>query len=110
MVLYEEADVSGSAVNEGFNRRLAGELAEMQEQGVYKTLLHIMGMQGAVVELEEFGETVNLCSNNYVGLCDVPEVVEAVRDGATIMAASFQPRSKASPIPVFIPNPPAGLC
>ena len=82
MVLYEEADVSGSAVNEGFNRRLAGELAEMQEQGVYKTLLHIMGMQGAVVELEEFGETVNLCSNNYVGLCDVPEVVEAVRDGA----------------------------
>jgi glycine C-acetyltransferase len=82
MVLYEEADVSGSAVNDGFNRRLAGELAEMQEQGVYKTLLHIMGMQGAVVELEEFGETVNLCSNNYVGLCDVPEVVEAVRDGA----------------------------
>ena len=83
MVLYEEADVSGSAVNDGFNRRLAGELAELQEQGVYKTLLHIMGMQGAVVDLEEFGETVNLCSNNYVGLCDVPEVVEAVRDGAS---------------------------
>ena len=83
MVLYEEADVSGSAVNDDFNRRLAGELAELQEQGVYKTLLHIMGMQGAVVDLEEFGETVNLCSNNYVGLCDVPEVVEAVRDGAS---------------------------
>jgi glycine C-acetyltransferase len=82
MVLYEEADVSGSPVNAALNRRLAGELAEMQEQGVYKTLLHIMGMQGAVVELQEFGETVNLCSNNYVGLCDVPEVVEAVREGA----------------------------
>ena len=81
MVLYEEADVSGSAVNGAFNRRLAGELAEMQAQGVYKTLLHIMGMQGAVVELEEFGETVNLCSNNYVGLCDVPEVVAAVLPG-----------------------------
>jgi glycine C-acetyltransferase len=83
MVLYEEADVSGSTVNEGLNRRLAGELAGMQEQGVYKSLLHIMGMQGAVVQLEEFGETVNLCSNNYVGLCDVPEVIEAVRDGAS---------------------------
>ena len=82
MVLYKEADVSGSAVNEGLNRRLAGELAEMQEQGVYKRLLHIMGMQGAVVELEGFGQTINLCSNNYVGLCDVPEVVEAVREGA----------------------------
>jgi glycine C-acetyltransferase len=82
MVLYKEADVSGSAVNEGLNRRLAEELAGMQEQGVYKTLLHIMGMQGAVVDLEGFGETVNLCSNNYVGLCDVPEVIEGVREGA----------------------------
>ena len=82
MVLYEEADVAGSAVNAAFNRRIAAELQGMQEQGVYKTLLHIMGMQGAVVELEEFGETVNLCSNNYVGLCDVPEVVEGVREGA----------------------------
>jgi glycine C-acetyltransferase len=82
MVLYKEADVSGSTVNAGLNTRLAAELAEMQEQGVYKVLLHIMGMQGAVVQLQEFGETVNLCSNNYVGLCDVPEVVEAVRAGA----------------------------
>ncbi|MCL7971112.1 MAG: glycine C-acetyltransferase [marine benthic group bacterium] len=82
MVLYEEADVAGSAVNAAFNRRIAAELQGMQEQGVYKALLHIMGMQGAVVELEEFGETVNLCSNNYVGLCDVPEVVEGVREGA----------------------------
>ncbi|MCK5448995.1 MAG: aminotransferase class I/II-fold pyridoxal phosphate-dependent enzyme, partial [Gemmatimonadetes bacterium] len=87
MVLYKEADVSGSTVNEGLNRRLVGELAGMQEQGVYKSLLHIMGMQGAVVQLEEFGETVNLCSNNYVGLCDVPEVIEAVRDGASLYGA-----------------------
>jgi len=82
MVLYEEADVSASAVNRGLNRRLAAELGAMQEEGVYKTLLHIMGMQGAVVDLEEYGETVNLCSNNYVGLCDVPEVIEGVREGA----------------------------
>jgi glycine C-acetyltransferase len=83
MVLYEEADVAASVVNRDFNRRLAAELAGMQEEGVYKTLLHIAGMQGAVVELEEFGETVNLCSNNYLGLCDVPEVIEGVRDGAS---------------------------
>jgi glycine C-acetyltransferase len=82
MVLYEEADVAASVVNRGLNRRLAAELGAMQEEGVYKTLLHIMGMQGAVVDLEEFGETVNLCSNNYVGLCDVPEVIEGVREGA----------------------------
>ena len=82
MVLYEEGDVAGSPVNAGLSRRLSGELREMQEQGVYKQLLHILGTQGPVVRLEDFGETVNLCSNNYLGLCDVREIVEAVRVGA----------------------------
>ena len=82
MTLYEEGDVSTSPVNEGLNRRLSSELSEMREQGVLKRLQHILGMQGPVIELEEFGETVNLCSNNYLGMCDTPEVVEAVRDGA----------------------------
>lgn len=82
MVLYEESDVSGSVVNQGLNRRLGEELHEMEDQGVLKALQHIRGSQGAVVDLEGYGETVNLCSNNYLGLCDVPEVVQAVRDGA----------------------------
>lgn len=82
MTLYEEGDVSTSPVNEGLSRRLAGELAEMQEQGVFKHLQHICGAQGPVVDLEGYGETVNLCSNNYIGLCDVPEVIAGVRDGA----------------------------
>jgi len=82
MTLYEEGDVSTSPVNEGLNRRLAGELAEMRAQGVFKHLQHICGPQGPVVNLEGYGETVNLCSNNYLGLCDVPEVVAGVREGA----------------------------
>ena len=82
MTLYEEGDVSTSPVNEGLNRRLAGELAEMRAQGVFKHLQHICGPQGPVVNLEGYGETVNLCSNNYLGLCDVPEVVAGLREGA----------------------------
>jgi len=82
MTLYEEGDVSTSPVNEGLNRRLATELAGMQEQGVFKHLQHICGPQGPVVDLEGYGETINLCSNNYLGLCDVPEVVAGVREGA----------------------------
>ena len=58
--------------------RLKRELHEMQEQGVYKTLLHIDSPQDAVVRLEETGgEVVNLCSNNYLGLSNTPEVIEA---------------------------------
>ncbi|MCL7982793.1 MAG: aminotransferase class I/II-fold pyridoxal phosphate-dependent enzyme, partial [marine benthic group bacterium] len=82
MTLYEEGDVSTSPVNEGLNRRLSSELSEMRSQGVLKQLQHICGPQGPVVDLEGYGETINLCSNNYLGLCDVPEVVAAVRDGA----------------------------
>ena len=87
MTLYEEGDVSTSPVNEGLNRRLAGELAEMRAQGVFKHLQHICGPQGPVVNLEGYGETVNLCSNNYLGLCDVPEVVAGVREGADTYGA-----------------------
>ncbi|MGD8494732.1 MAG: glycine C-acetyltransferase [Gemmatimonadales bacterium] len=82
MVLYDESDVTSTAVNRGFNQRLAQELAEMKAEGVWKRLQHIASPQGAVVELEGYGETVNLCSNNYLGLCDRPEVVEAVEAGA----------------------------
>ena len=83
MVLYDESDVATSVVNRDFNRRLADEIGQMRADGVWKRLQHIMGAQGAVVRLEEYGETVNLCSNNYLGLCDRPEVVEATRDAAS---------------------------
>ncbi|MEJ2482134.1 MAG: glycine C-acetyltransferase [Gemmatimonadota bacterium] len=82
MTQYEEGDVSTSPVNEGLNRRLSNELSDMRQQGVLKQLQHICGPQGPVVDLEGYGETINLCSNNYLGLCDVPEVVAAVREGA----------------------------
>ena len=82
MVLYDESDVAASVVNRRLNRRLADELEDMSRGGVLKKLQHILGPQGPVVDLEGYGETVNLCSNNYVGLCDVPEVVAAVSDGA----------------------------
>ncbi len=81
MTLYGERDLTGETVNRGLEERLGAELAEMREQGVFKTLLHILGHQSAVVELEGYGEVVNLCSNNYLGLCDEPSVMEAVREG-----------------------------
>ena len=68
-------------MNQGLSERLARELGEMRDRGVLKTLQHIEGPQSAVIRLEGFGEVVNLCSNNYVGLCDEPSVMQAVRDG-----------------------------
>jgi glycine C-acetyltransferase len=62
----------------GLFERLRSELGEMQEQGVYKRLIHLDSPQDAVVRIEETGgEVINLCSNNYLGLCSTPEVVSA---------------------------------
>ncbi|UCC71117.1 MAG: glycine C-acetyltransferase [Gemmatimonadota bacterium] len=62
----------------GLFERLRRELQEMQEQGVYKQLIHLDSPQDAVVKIEETGsEVINLCSNNYLGLCNTPEVVAA---------------------------------
>jgi len=68
-------------VTQAFDDRLARELEQMREEGEYQEARHIQGRQSAVVELEEYGEVVNLCSNNYLGLCDEPEVMEGVKRG-----------------------------
>jgi len=57
--------------------RLRAELDEFRRTGVYKHLNHLDGPQGARAVMEGHGEVVILSSNNYLGLCDVPEVVEA---------------------------------
>lgn len=81
MTLYEERDVMTSNVNRGLEHRLVTELLEMRENGVHKELLHIMGRQAPVVDIDGLGETINMCSNNYLGLCDEPSVMQAVKDG-----------------------------
>ena len=67
MTLYTETDVATSSVNRGLESRLREELDEMVERGVHKKLLYIMGKQSAVVDIDGFGDTINLCSNNYLG-------------------------------------------
>ena len=59
------------------DRRLAGELARLEADGVYKRLNHIQGPQGARVHMEGRGEIIVLSSNNYLGLANDPVVVQA---------------------------------
>jgi len=64
-----------------FRSRLREELDAFRRDGVYKRLNHLDGPQGARARMEGRGEVVILSSNNYLGLCDVPEVVAAGHDG-----------------------------
>ncbi|HXW97371.1 MAG TPA: glycine C-acetyltransferase [Gemmatimonadales bacterium] len=60
--------------------RLQAELAQFKKDGVYKHLLYLDSPQGPRVKMEGVGEVVVLSSNNYLGLCTVPEVVRAGKD------------------------------
>jgi len=64
-----------------FTARLQAELDEFRRTGVYKRLLYLDGVQGARTSMEGRGDVIILSSNNYLGLCDVPEVIAAGKAG-----------------------------
>jgi glycine C-acetyltransferase len=53
------------------------ELEQFRRDGVYKRLNYLEGPQGPRTRMEGRGEVVILSSNNYLGLCNDPEVVAA---------------------------------
>jgi glycine C-acetyltransferase len=60
-----------------FAARLQTELDQLRREGVYKRLNHLASPQAPRVRMEGRGEVVILSSNNYLGLCTVPEVIAA---------------------------------
>jgi len=63
-----------------FVTRLAAELDQFKQDGIYKRLNHLDSPQAARVQMEGRGEVVILSSNNYLGLCTVPDVVQGGKD------------------------------
>ena len=83
------------------DNRLEGQLAEFKRDGVYKRLNHLDGPQGPRAEMEGRGEVIILSSNNYLGLCNEPEVVRAGKEGldhygAGTASVRFPKRSRRS--------------
>jgi glycine C-acetyltransferase len=58
-------------------RRLEAELEQFIKDGVYKRLNYLESPQGARVRMEGRGEVIILSSNNYLGLSNQREVIEA---------------------------------
>ena len=63
-----------------FADALQSELDQFRKDGVYKRLNYLDSPQAARVRMEGRGEVVILSSNNYLGLCHTPEVVQAGKD------------------------------
>lgn len=64
-------------MNAGFVSALQAGLDDLKAAGTYKRLNHLDSPQAARVRMEGRGEVLILSSNNYLGLCDEPAVVEA---------------------------------
>jgi glycine C-acetyltransferase len=61
--------------------QLGAELEAMDEAGTLKRIPVLRSPQGPVVEIEGRGEVLCLCSNDYLGLANHPEVVAAGAEG-----------------------------
>lgn len=69
------------SLNQPFRASLESQLADLREKKVYKRLNHLASPQAAHVQMEGRGDVLILSSNNYLGLCNEPAVVEAGHDG-----------------------------
>ena len=67
--------------NSAFRASLASQISELKEKKVYKRLNYLASPQSAHVKMEGRGDILILSSNNYLGLCNEPVVVEAGHDG-----------------------------
>ena len=59
---------------------LAKDLAEIKSAGLWKTERVIASDQKNDITLADGSEVINMCANNYLGLANNPEVIQAAKD------------------------------
>ncbi|MFD1292991.1 glycine C-acetyltransferase [Lutibacter holmesii] len=59
---------------------LQKELHNIKEAGLYKSERIITSSQDAVIKISTGEEVINFCANNYLGLSNHPEVIQAAKD------------------------------
>ncbi len=67
--------------NSAFDKRATELLKNLHETGQYKHLQTLLSPMGPTVQMAGHGEVIVLCSNNYLGLADHPEVIAAGVEG-----------------------------
>ncbi len=60
---------------------LKKELNDIKGEGLYKNERIIISPQGAKIKLDTGQEVLNFCANNYLGLSDHPELINAAIEG-----------------------------
>ncbi|MFN0728560.1 glycine C-acetyltransferase [Polaribacter gochangensis] len=60
--------------------QLQQELQEIKDAGLYKSERIITSSQDAVIKISTGEEVINFCANNYLGLSNHPDVIQAAKD------------------------------
>lgn len=68
-------------MNAAFEAQLQHELDGLKKTGTYKHLRHLTTPMAPEVHMEEAGDVIVLSSNNYLGLSDQQEVIDAGIEG-----------------------------
>lgn len=64
----------------GFQKHLQNELADIQSAGLYKNERIIVSPQGAAIKVNTGQEVLNFCANNYLGLSNNKELIQAAKN------------------------------
>lgn len=64
----------------GIKDKLKAELKEIEEAGLFKKERIITSAQDAVIKISTGEEVLNFCANNYLGLSNHPDVIQAAKD------------------------------
>ena len=60
--------------------QLQQEIQEIKDAGLYKSERIITSSQDAMIKIATGEEVINFCANNYLGLSNHPEVIQAAKD------------------------------
>ena len=63
----------------GIKKELQATLEEIKQAGLYKTERVIISEQKADIKVASAGEVINFCANNYLGLANNRELIEAAK-------------------------------
>jgi glycine C-acetyltransferase len=69
------------SLNNEFTAGLGRTIDQLKADKVYKRLNHLDSPQSSTVKMEGRGDVLILSSNNYLGLCDEPSVIQAGIEG-----------------------------
>lgn len=78
LLQYNSKGVTMNAYN-NFQEFLQNELADIQSAGLYKNERIIVSPQSAEIKVNTGQEVLNFCANNYLGLSDNQELIDAAK-------------------------------